>query len=101
MNTKPVYALILIAAVSAAPSRADTYRDYEFNGTVPPGTIDTQGAFGPAGTNIGGDRFTADVYFDENIGLSFPVGDGYIYGGGGIFNAPVPVPSVLAPARSL
>jgi hypothetical protein len=89
--------LVLVAFGIAPSSRADTIRDYDFNGTIAPGTIDSTGAFGTAGANLGGDSFSINLYFDENIGLKVDNLGGYTYSGGpGVVNpdtgASVPSP---------
>ena len=89
--------LLLMAPVARA---ADTVRDYMFTGTTAPGTLDTLGAFGPAGSDLGGRSFTAHIYFDRDIGYTNGSSGGYTYSGGpGVFNntgpVPIPVPSPL------
>jgi hypothetical protein len=100
MNSNSICSIFLVVvAFGIAPfSRADTIRDYDFNGTIAPGTIDSQGAFGAAGANLGGDSFSINLYFDENIGLKVDNSGGYTYSGGpGVVNPDTgtPTPSPL------
>jgi hypothetical protein len=103
MDTKALQTLgIIVAAASCQifqAARADTIRDYAFTGTISPSTIDVNGIFGAPGANLGGLTFTANIFFDENIGYKLDSGGGfYTYsGGGGVLNNNGPV-SVPAPS---
>lgn len=83
MNTTFPFTVIAILTLAVSSvTQADTVRDYAFTGILPLGTIDPNGTFAVAGTDIGGDTFAVNVLVDQDTGNSVPYYSGYSYYGG-------------------